>query len=263
MPIMRKGSVTVVGTGHLIAGQVTPEALVSMKTAKKLFYLVGDPATARWVETLNPTAETLANCFRIGRSRMESYNEIVERVIKTVRKGLRVTLAFYGHPGVFVDPSHEVVRRARAEGLHATMLPGVSAEDCLFADLGVDPGQDGCQSYEATDFLLRRRKFDPRSPLVLWQVGCIGVATYRTQDIWSRAGLRLLTEVLCETYSTKHQVIIYEAPQYPVCRPVTETVSLSELPEARVSIISTLFVPPRELARTDHKMLARLRHRTG
>ena len=65
-----------------------------MKTAKKLFYLVGDPATAHWVETLNPTAETLANSFSVGRNRMESYNEIVERVIKTVRMGLRVTLHF-------------------------------------------------------------------------------------------------------------------------------------------------------------------------
>jgi uncharacterized protein YabN with tetrapyrrole methylase and pyrophosphatase domain len=258
---MRKGSITVVGTGHLVAGQVTPEALVSMKTAKKLFYLVGDPATAHWVETLNPTAETLANSFSVGRNRMESYNEIVERVIKTIRMGLRVTLAFYGHPGVFVDPSHEVVRRARAEGFNATMLPGISAEDCLFADLGVDPGQDGCQSYEATDFLLRRRKFDPRTPLILWQVGCIGVATYCTKNIWSRAGLRLLTKVLRNTYPAEHQVVIYEAPEYPVCRPVTETVSLSKLPQARVSIISTLFVPPREFARTDRKMLARLSHR--
>jgi hypothetical protein len=34
------------------------------------------------------------------------------------------------------------------------MLPAVSAEDCLFADLGVDPGAAGCQSHEAADFLI-------------------------------------------------------------------------------------------------------------
>jgi hypothetical protein len=37
------------------------------------------------------------------------------------------------------------------------MLPGISAEDCLFADLGIDPGIYGCQSYEATDFLANGR----------------------------------------------------------------------------------------------------------
>jgi hypothetical protein len=34
------------------------------------------------------------------------------------------------------------------------MLPAISAEDCLFADLGVDPADHGCPSYEATDFLV-------------------------------------------------------------------------------------------------------------
>jgi len=31
------------------------------------------------------------------------------------------------------------------------MLPGISAEDCLVADLGIDPASSGCQSYEAND----------------------------------------------------------------------------------------------------------------
>jgi len=255
---MRNGSLTVVGTGHLIAGQATPEALQSIKTAKKFFYLVGDPATAYWLETLNPTAETLENSFRIGRNRMDSYLEMVERVLAPVRKGLRVTVAFYGHPGVFVFPSHEAVRRARSEGFAATMLPGISAEDCLFADLGVDPGQQGCQSFEATDFILRKRKFDARSPLILWQVGGIGVTTFRSKHLWSRAGLRLLTSVLRKTYPAEHEVIVYEAAQYPVCPPIIQPVPLSQLPKARVSIISTLYVPPREMARPDRRMLARL-----
>jgi len=34
------------------------------------------------------------------------------------------------------------------------MLPGISAEDCLFADIGVDPGIYGCQSFEATDLFV-------------------------------------------------------------------------------------------------------------
>ena len=54
---------------------------------------------------------------------------------------------------VFVQPSHESIAIARLEGFSARMLPGISAEDCLFADIGLDPGKDGCQSFEATDFL--------------------------------------------------------------------------------------------------------------
>jgi len=35
------------------------------------------------------------------------------------------------------------------------MLPAISSEDCLYADLGVDPATTGNASYDATDFLLR------------------------------------------------------------------------------------------------------------
>ena len=60
--------------------------------------------------------------------------------------------------------------QARAEGFNARMLPGISAEDCLFANLGADPGTHGCQSFEATSFLLRKPKFDTLTHLILWQI---------------------------------------------------------------------------------------------
>ncbi|MFI1583783.1 hypothetical protein [Embleya sp. NPDC020630] len=80
------------------------------------------------------------------------------------------------HPGVFAFPGHEAVRRARLDGIPARMLAGSSAGDWLFADPGLDPATRGCQSIEASDFLLRHRVFDPTSLLVLWQVGVIGIS---------------------------------------------------------------------------------------
>ena len=83
-------------------------------------------------------------------------------------RGHRIVAAFYGHPGVFTYPTDESIRRARAEGYHARMLAGISAEDCLIADLGVDPARNGCQSYEATDFLLNSRTIDALAQFILW-----------------------------------------------------------------------------------------------
>jgi hypothetical protein len=101
-----------------------------------------------------------------------------ELTLKYLREGLNVCVVYYGHPGVFVMPSHDSIRQARAAGFEAIMLPGISAEDCLFADLGIDPGRIGCQSFEATDFLVNRRKFDTSSHLILWQIGVIGDLSY-------------------------------------------------------------------------------------
>lgn len=53
-------------------------------------------------------------------------------------------------------------------------MPGISAIDCLFADLKIDPASMGLQSYDATEFLLYDENFSTTSHLVLWQIAIIG-----------------------------------------------------------------------------------------
>ncbi len=238
------GSLTVVGTGMLIAGQVTQESLSTIESAEKLFFLVTDIVTSRWLEQLNPSAESLFGCYADGKPREATYAEMVGRILAPVRAGRGVVAAFYGHPGIFVAPSHEAIRRARSEGFRAQMLPGISAEDCLFADLGIDPGERGCQSFEATDFLLRRRIFDPTSTLILWQIGGIGVFDFHSRPLWSRQGLEVLERELLRHYPIDHEVVIYEAVPYPTLPPKILRVTLAEMARAEVSIRSTLYVPP-------------------
>ena len=43
----------------------------------------------------------------------------------------------------------------------------MSAEDCLFADLGLDPAVVGCAQYEATDLLIYGRRPDPSAALIV------------------------------------------------------------------------------------------------
>ncbi len=258
MPGNRRGSLTVVGTGYLVGGQTTPEVQAHLETAERLFYLAGDPVTRLWIEGLNPRAESLADSYAAGRPRAETYREMADRILAPVRRGERVCAAFYGHPGVGVIPSHEAIRQAREEGYEARMLPGISAEDCLFADLGLNPLSDGCQSFEATNFLLRGRRPDPTVPLILWQIGVIGVESYREDQLWSREGLAVLTEVLARLYPPEHACTIYEAAMLPVCDPVIRRVALGDLPQAPVTTASTLYVPPRKRAPVDPAMSERL-----
>jgi hypothetical protein len=253
----RKGSLVLVGTGHRFAGQVTLEALACIQKSDKLLYAC-DVVTAKWLASLNPTAESIEDCYAEGKDRQRTYKEMVERILAPVRKGLNVCAAFYGHPGVLVTSGHQSVRRARREGYRATMLPGISAEDCLIADLGFDPG-DGCQSYEATDFLIRKRRFDTSVALLLWQIAAIGVRTYSAnQGNWNPQGLKLLTDTLLKSYPARHRVIVYECVKYPMSAPAIQRISLKRLPQADVSPESTLFVPPLGKPRFDSGILRRL-----
>lgn len=252
------GSLTVVGTGYLVAGHATVETVSHLRDAEKLFYLVSEPATELWLREQNRSAESLFDCYRRGRPRAASYEEMVARVLAQVEQGRDVCAAFYGHPGVLASPPHEMVRRARERGHAAQMLPGVSAEACLVCDLGVDPGDCGWQSHEASDFLLRRRRFDPTSALVLWQVGAIGIDDYSPEDSWSPRGVKVLAEVLTEHYPESHDVVLYEASPYPVIPPRVACCALAELPEQAVSVRETLYVPPLGEAPIDRRMERRI-----
>lgn len=248
------GSLTFVGTGLYSYGQTTPEALALIVDADRLFHLVVDPVSRRWLEELHPGAETLFDAYAPGKPRRLSYDEMESRVLAPVRTGSDVCVALYGHPGVLVDPSHGAIARARSEGYRARMLPGISSEDSLFADLEVDPAERGCQSFEATDFLVRQRPFDPRAALILWQIATIGVTTYRSEEVWSRAGLAILSETLRNRYPPGHRVAVYEAARFVIGEPSVEVRPLERLGQARVSTSSTLYVPPADApAFEDHR----------
>jgi uncharacterized protein YabN with tetrapyrrole methylase and pyrophosphatase domain len=250
------GSLTVVGTGIEALSHLTLQAKGYIARSDVVFHLVTDPISDHYIHELNSSAVSLFPFYGPGKDRMESYEEMVEAILGPVRKGRNVCAVFYGHPGVFVFPSHEAITRARHEGHRARMLPAVSAEDCLFADIGFDPAIPGCQSFEATDFLIFNRKFDPCSSLILWQVGVIGVQTWEKD--YASKGLDVLTEQLLLSYPADHMVAIYEAAHLPTGDARVEWVQLHDLASATVSWISTLYVPPAQSSKLDEAMLARL-----
>jgi Tetrapyrrole (Corrin/Porphyrin) Methylases len=234
-------SLTVVGTGIRTALHTTPEARTCIERAAKVLFLL-DPVGARWIASLNASAETLDHLYSADLPRVETYRAMVDTILHEVRRGLNVCVALYGHPGVLVNPSHAAIRQARREGYPARMLPAISAEDCLVADLGVDPSYWGLHSYEATEFLLYRRVTDPSIALILWQVGAVGERRARIGP--NRDALRLLADRLAGCYGPDHELIMYEASPYPIGEPLIARVRVGDLPTADVRPLVTIYVPP-------------------
>jgi Tetrapyrrole (Corrin/Porphyrin) Methylases len=243
------GSLTIVGTGIRLGVQLTPEARAALLRADRVLHLGAEPLMRRWLSTLRPDATPLHSFYEPGKRRAETYREMVDAILAPVRQGYHVCAVFYGHAGVFVSPSHEAIRRARADGYDATMLPAISAEDCLFADVGIDPGVTGCQSYETTNFLLTKRPVDPAALLILWQVGVLGEWHHGRRTDASR--LAVLVDRLLTVYPADHEAILYEASPYPVGDAIAERTTLRRLAGAPVTAATTLVVPPREHARSD------------
>src|SRR5262249_6223647 len=140
-------------------------------------FLAYDPVTERWLERLHPVATSLKG-IQDGKQSASNLDAMVEGMLSAVSDGLNVCAAFSGHPAVCLSPSHDVVRRVRRRGFPAQWMPGISAMDCLIADLGIDPGDDGYQLFDATELLDRRPKLDPRIPLIVFQAGVIDSKIY-------------------------------------------------------------------------------------
>jgi uncharacterized protein YabN with tetrapyrrole methylase and pyrophosphatase domain len=256
----KRGSLVVIGTGIRTVGQLTLEAIAWMREADSLVYVVADPVAEAVIKHLNPTgAVSLAGYYEEGKPRINAYSAMVEHIMRCVRAGDKTVAAFYGHPGVCTYPSHEAIRIARSEGFQAWMLPGISSEDCLFADLGVDPGTLGCQSYEATNFLLNTRLIDPSSALILWQVGSLGYWKHKSWQVDMRA-MPLLVQKLTQFYPISHPVTLYQAATLPGTDPIIDQIPLSSLCEFTITAGMTLYIPPARARVPDPEMSRLLSH---
>jgi precorrin-6B methylase 1 len=237
------GSLVCVGIGMTLGSHISPLARSHIEQADVVFAGVSDGIVEQWLTGMNPDVRSLQPYYREGKSRMETYREMVEAMLTPVRAGNRVCAAFYGHPGVFAWPPHRAIELARAEGFAAHMEPGISAEDCLYADLGIDPGKYGCQHYEASQLMFYRRRIDPSAYLVLWQVGVAGdrsLARFSTG-----AGYRqVLVDVLARDYPLDHEIVVYQAATLPIQRPRIDRLALGALTQAAVELSATLVIPP-------------------
>ncbi|MGZ9898985.1 SAM-dependent methyltransferase [Shewanella gaetbuli] len=256
----KAGRLVCVGTGIQLAGQISPISQSYIETADVVFSLVTDGFSTRWLNELNDDVRSLQTFYaKEGeiKSRRQSYDEMVEAILSQVAAGKLVVCAFYGHPGVFACVSHMAIKQAKQLGYKASMLPGISAEACLWADINVDPGNVGFQSLEATQFLLYNHVINPYSYLLLWQIALAGEHTL-TQFSTTEAKLNTLVEHLQQWYSLSHEVIIYEAANVAFQQPRVETITLAELPTADLNAISTLVVPPVAQLTLNQQILTKL-----
>lgn len=250
------GRLVVVGTGIQLGRHVSQRVISEIEHAEVVFCLV-DEFAMDWVMSLRPDAVSLAGHYADGKDRRETYREMEARILDQVRAGRHVCAVFYGHPGVFADVPHVAVRKAREEGFQARMEPGISAEACLYADLGIDPGRNGVHSYEATQFLVFERRLDPTALLILWQVALSGDLECKRFH-GEPAHIAILVDKLKRDYPADTEVILYEAAILPVGGFRAERMRLDELPNAQYREYTTLVIPPARELREDRAALAAL-----
>jgi uncharacterized protein YabN with tetrapyrrole methylase and pyrophosphatase domain len=231
----------IVGLGYRVSSQVTPEALHYVRDADQLFFLAYDAVLEAWLKRIKPDSISLARLLRD----LGTWDAVVDKMVKAVKEGRRICAAFSGHPAVCLTPSHMACTRLRRLGYPVRWVPGISAMDCLYADVGIDPGERGCQVFEAKALLDQKRLPDDRIPLIVLQSGLLS----RFSEF---------KKLLRRCYPNDHKITLYEAAGFYACDPVVRRLRLSSLSKRDLGFSSTLFVPPSGAPYWDRDMASRL-----
>lgn len=96
----RSGHLACVGLGMMLGAHLGPRARAYIEQADVVFLAASDPLVESWVRSMRADVISLQPYYAEGKSRRETYRQMVDAMIVEVRRGRRVCGAFYGHPGV-------------------------------------------------------------------------------------------------------------------------------------------------------------------
>ncbi|KAL0580723.1 hypothetical protein V5O48_001281 [Marasmius crinis-equi] len=216
-----KGTLTLAGSGIASIRHITLETLSYIERADKIFYVVTDPATEAFVQDKS--------------------------------KGDCSDLSIY-----YDKDKIRAIAIARAEGYRAKMLPGVSAEDCLFSDLDFDPAIPGCMTQEATAIIIYNKRLDPSVHNIIWQVGAVGI---NNMELDNRR-FHFLVDRLEEDFGLDHKVIHYIGAVLPQSPTIKDELTIADLRKEdvvdRITALSTFYLPPRTLSPASKEILNKL-----
>lgn len=253
--------IAVVGLGISGIHHITREVEETIRRCTQTFVTDMAIGVVEYLRTLSPNVTDLSNRYELGDHRIPIYRRMATEVVAAGIEDPPVCFATYGHPKMFCYPTTLIQRAARVLDIEVTVLSGISSVDTLLSDLGVDPGFDGLQLYEATDLVIRRRPLQNDVPAVIVQAPIV-------LDAYNRPGgpdienLEILQRYLLDFYPAGHTVLNVLSKTHPLLEPLIQQIPLRRLAEtlSKGSNVGTLFVPPvghREVA--DAELAERMR----
>jgi uncharacterized protein YabN with tetrapyrrole methylase and pyrophosphatase domain len=250
--------ISIVGLGILKVDQITIEAERAIRRSNEVLYVeTGIGIRTFLMERCNKVTD-LTSSYIKGHNRLEAYHVMAASVIESALDHSPVTFALYGHPTIFAYPPFLIYEMACKLNLSVNILPGISAMDCIFAELLIDPATNGMQMYEATDLLLRKRPLQADASALIWQVGAIETALHSNNPSRPERLKRFKAHLL-NFYPAQHEICAVYCSSYPLMASTVYRFALEEIDRYADKMHSgfTLYVPPAYIRPVQDQQLAR------
>ncbi len=234
----------IAGAGIKFISQMTIEVMEHICKAKKLLFLVNDPALEEWILKKNPHAESLEKIYFNCVDRSDAYIKLKDKILFELESNELLCVVFYGHPLIYCEPGLQAALEAERLGYTVSILPGISTFDCIFSDLKINLSDTGLMSYEATQFINYKIMPSIFDHIVLWQVSVIENLKIVKEKVNNNPGLTKLKLHLLNFYNFDHLCTIYVASQYPFLPANIQTVILDQLDTILMPKLATIYIPP-------------------
>jgi len=221
----------IVGLGVLNVDQITRQAERAIRLCREVLYVDTGIATSAYPERLCPRVTSLyETSYQESGQRLSAYYHMAAQVVDAALDHPPVAFAMHGHPIVGTYAPFLIQDMAGLLSLEVEVQPGISAMDCLCADLMIDPTVSGMQMYEATDLLLRRRPLQPDVPAMIWQVGCVE-SRLHTMRVSKPVRFDRLRDHLLRYYPPMHEVTAAFSSPHPLMSSTMHRFALGALCE--------------------------------
>ena len=238
---MGKKKLIITGCGIKSLAHLTEESKAAIEQADLVLYLVNEPIAAQWIQNKSKQNESLENLYFNENIRINAYKKIADQILHRTITHDNICVVVYGHPLLLSNSIEHVIKQIDRNIIELTVIPAISAFDCLLADLEIDP-LNGCFSIEANELINKNKQIDPTNHLIIWQVGLINdVHSKENHNLYD---IKALKKKLLQTYDMEHECILYESSMYPhiPCKKITTIISnIDQMP---ISRITTAYIPP-------------------
>lgn len=232
-----------VGSGIKTLSHFTKEFETCAKQCDIVFYLNNDPVTKEWYQKYAKKSYDLDAIYQSEGNRNNIYHAIADHIVSQFKHYDNICFALYGHPFFCAQPALHAINKLTKDNpdIEIQSFPAVSALDCLFNDLRVNPAERGLQMYEASHMIYEEIPLIPTVDLVILQAGFIDINTrYTGKEV---SNIEKLRAYLLKFYDESQKIIIYEAAQFPSQEPMIVNSTIGAFTIDDINTLSTIYTP--------------------
>ena len=130
-----KKKLVLVGSGIKSISHLTIETQAYIKGADHVLYISNEPILAAWINKYAKSSESLEDIYFSCEKRIKSYGLITNKILRELNRHSFLCIVIYGHPTIFSKPGLDAINLVKGSDVETLILPAISSEDCLFADL--------------------------------------------------------------------------------------------------------------------------------